>query len=83
MYYINHKINNLLILKKMTKFRLCCISSLLLIASVPWFFTGFRSSNFFGFPSWAFYSLSITLLYAIVTAIFFERYWPLFAGDKE
>jgi len=67
----------------MTKFKLCCISALLLIGSVPWFFTEFRSSNLFGFPSWAFYSLCITLLYAIVTAIFSQRYWSLFASDDE
>lgn len=65
----------------MKKFILCCISALLLIASVPWFFTEFRSSNLLGFPTWAFYSLSITLLYAIITAIFFQRYWSLFAND--
>jgi len=67
----------------MTKFWLCCISALLLILSVPWFFTEFRTSNLFGFPLWAFYSLCITLSYAIVTAIFFQRYWYLFAGDDE
>jgi len=67
----------------MTKFRLCCISTLLLIATVPWFFTEFRTSNLFGFPSWAFYSLCITFLYAIVTAIFFQRYWSLFANDDD
>ena len=67
----------------MTKFRLCCISALLLILSVPWVFTEFRTSNLFGFPLWAFYSLCITLSYAIATAIFFQRYWNLFAGDDE
>jgi hypothetical protein len=67
----------------MTKFRLCSVSALLLIASVPWFFTEFRTGNFFGFPLWAFYSLCITLLYAIVTAFFFQRYWTLFAGDED
>jgi hypothetical protein len=67
----------------MTKSRLCCISALILIASVPWFFTEFRAGNFFGFPLWAFYSLCITISYAIVTAIFFQRYWTLFAGDED
>jgi hypothetical protein len=68
---------------KMTKLRLCCISAVLLIASVPWFFTEFMTVNLFGFPSWAFYSLCITLLYAIVTAVFLQRYWSLFANDDD
>ncbi len=68
---------------KMTKLRLCCISAVLLIASVPWFFSEFRHGNFFGFPLWAFYSLCITLLYAIVTAVFLQRYWSLFADDDD
>ena len=65
----------------MTKLRLCCVSAFLLVVTVPWFFTEYRSSNILGFPSWAFYSICVTLVYAIVTAFFFERYWSLFAND--
>jgi hypothetical protein len=67
----------------MTKLRLCCISAFLLIATVPWFFTEYSSGNILGFPSWAFYSICVTLVYAIVTAAFFERYWSLFTGDEK
>ena len=67
----------------MTKLRLCFISALLIIATVPWFFTEFRPGNILGFLSWAFYSLCATLLYAIVTAFFFQRYWSLFADNDE
>ncbi len=65
----------------MTKLRLCCISAFLLIASVPWFFTEFRPGNILGLPSWAFYSIFVTIVYAIVTAVFLERYWSLFADE--
>ncbi len=65
----------------MTKFKLFCISTFLLIATVPWFFTEFRFDDVLGFPPWAFYSLCVTLVYAIVTAVILERYWSLFAND--
>ena len=65
----------------MTKLRVCLISAFLIVASVPWFFTEFISGNILGFPTWAFYSLCITILYAIVTACFFQRYWSLFADN--
>ncbi len=65
----------------MTKLRVCFISAFLIVASVPWFFTEFISGNILGFPTWAFYSLCITILYAMVTAFFFQRYWSLFADN--
>ncbi len=65
----------------MTKLRVCFISALILIASVPWFFTELMPGNILGFPTWAFYSLCITILYAIVIACFFQRYWSLFADN--
>ncbi len=68
---------------EMTKFRLCCVSAFLLIATVPWLFTENKYGDILGFPSWAFYSLCVTFVYAIVTAIFFERYWSLFDNDNE
>ena len=67
----------------MTKHRVCLISAILIIASVPWFFTEFMAGNILGFPIWAFYSLCVTILYAIVTACLFQRYWSLFADDEE
>ncbi len=67
----------------MTKLRVCLISAFLIVASVPWFFTEFISGNILGFPTWAFYSLCITILYAIVTVFFFQRYWSLFADNDE
>ncbi len=67
----------------MTKLRVCLISAILIIASVPWFFTEFMAGNILGFPIWAFYSLCVTILYAIVTAFFFQRYWSLFADSNE
>lgn len=65
----------------MTKFRLYLISAILIIATVPWFFTEFRTSQIFGFPPWAFYSLCITVLYAVVIAFFLQRYWSLLANN--
>jgi len=65
----------------MTKLRLCYISAFILIVTVPWFFKEYRSGDILGFPSWAFYSLCVTLVYAIVTAVFLERYWSLFDND--
>ena len=56
----------------MTKLRVCLISAFLIIASIPWFFTEFMSGNILGFPTWAFYSICVTILYAIVTACFFN-----------
>ncbi|MGR3179216.1 MAG: hypothetical protein ACUZ8E_14280 [Candidatus Anammoxibacter sp.] len=48
-----------------------------LLATIPWFFTEFRAVHIFGFPPWAFYSLCLTIVYAIVVAFFVGRYWSV------
>lgn len=59
------------------------IPLLILIASVPWFFTGESSRVILGFPAWGFYSLILSLIYAVVVAIFLKKFWSLSAQDEE
>ena len=59
------------------------IPVLILIASVPWFFTGTGGRAVMGFPPWAFYSLLISVLYAVVVAAFLKYYWAMSAEDAE
>ena len=59
------------------------ISFTALVITVPWFFTDFNEEIVFGFPLWALYSLSMSVLYAIIIAVLIERYWNVSAGEDE
>tara|TARA_Y100000590_G_scaffold318554_1_gene360447 strand:+ start:2743 stop:2895 length:153 start_codon:yes stop_codon:yes gene_type:complete len=37
--------------------------------------------SIFGFPIWALYSLSATFIYAIIIAIFLQKYWSVSASE--
>ena len=63
--------------------KLFIIPVVILLASVPWLFTGASDKVILGFPVWAFYSLVVTIIYAIVIAVFLKRYWSLSAGDDD
>ena len=61
--------------------KLFFIPLLILIASVPWFFTGASDRVILGFPAWGFYSIVFSVIYAVVIAVFLKRYWSLSAED--
>ncbi len=63
--------------------KLFIIPVAILVASVPWLFTRASDTVILGFPAWAFYSLVVTQIYAIVIAVFLKRYWQLSADEKE
>ncbi|MBU1099482.1 MAG: hypothetical protein KKA84_03680 [Bacteroidetes bacterium] len=65
----------------MTKSRIYIVISLLLFLSVPWFFTDPIPTEIYGLPSWGFYSLSVTILFAIVTAFLINRYWEKLSDE--
>ena len=51
------------------------ISVLVLILTVPWFFTHDSDKIVFGFPSWAFYSIAMTFGYAVLLVILIGVSW--------
>lgn len=67
----------------MNKLILFIILAVTLLATVPWFFTKHRHFHLFGFPPWAFYTLCLTIVYAIVVTVFTGRYWSLSANDND
>ncbi len=67
----------------MTRAKIYCITILILIASVPWFFFEGGAEHFLGLPAWALYSLAVTILYAVAVAFVLQRFWPLLAGATE
>jgi len=55
-----------------------------MVLSVPWFHTGSGPSpTVLGLPSWAAYSLGISLLNAAVAAWLISRHWDALAGDED
>lgn len=54
-----------------------------LIITVPWFFTDFTESHILGFPTWAFYTIVSSIIYAAVIFFFLERYWDVSKGQSE
>jgi len=54
-----------------------------LVLTVPWFFTNFDNKMVWGFPLWALYSISMSVLYAMLIAILIGRYWDISAGKDE
>ena len=47
----------------------------LLLFTVPWFFTNMNMHSILGFPDWALYSLIATLVYSIIISYFLKKYW--------
>lgn len=52
-------------------------------AATPWFFVDEWNVSIVGFPPWAFYSLLMTVVFALVVAIFIDRFWEVSAADAE
>ncbi|MFQ5963373.1 MAG: hypothetical protein ACE5KZ_03720 [Candidatus Scalinduaceae bacterium] len=67
----------------MSRLTLYIISILTLVATVPWFFSEEMDVQVFGFPPWAFYSICMTVLYAVVISVIIYRYWHVLAGDDD
>jgi hypothetical protein len=67
----------------MTRTRVFLSTILILIASVPWFFSEGSEDHYLGLPVWALYSLVVTFVYAVTVALILQRYWPMLAGDTE
>ncbi|MEL6924098.1 MAG: hypothetical protein AAFO94_08625 [Bacteroidota bacterium] len=47
----------------------------LLFLTVPWFFFGHSERSILGFPIWAFYSISLTLIYALSLIFLLGKVW--------
>ena len=67
----------------MTRTRLYILILLLILLTVPWFFSGIASIIVVGFPPWALYTLMATLIYAVITSYFLGKYWSLSAREGE
>ena len=66
----------------MTLIKLYVLNILLLLMTVPWFFKSTKMESIIGFPSWAFYALLSTFIYAICIFYFLHRYWAISASEK-
>ena len=67
----------------MTRSRLYSLILLLILPTVPWFFSGIDVNIVIGFPSWALYTILATLIYAIIISYFLEKYWSLSAREEQ
>ena len=67
----------------MTRARLYILILLLILLTVPWFFSGISSNILIGFPPWALYALLATLIYAIIISYLLGKYWSLSASEGE
>ena len=67
----------------MTRVALYVLSFLILIGTIPWFFSQLSASSIAGFPAWAFYSLTATACYGLIIALLLKKYWHLSSGEKE
>lgn len=67
----------------MTQGRLYILSFILVLFTVPWFFTEVRDETIVGMPGWAFYSVVAAAGYACAVAWLMQRYWSLSAGDGD
>ena len=56
-----------------------------LVFTVPWFFTDTEGpiATILGFPSWAFYALVSSFLYACLISFCLGRYWDVAAAGDE
>ena len=55
--------------------KLYLLNFLLLFLTVPWFFYNDSTDMIIGIPNWAFYSLLVTFLYAVITYVLIKKYW--------
>lgn len=62
--------------RKAQRFFWVAASIALLVLTVPWGFTSGSSTVWFGLPSWAFYSLLTSVVFALVVAIAVRVAWP-------
>ncbi len=66
----------------MRPIKLYLVNFLLIILTVPWFFFKGDLHIILGFPIWAFYSICMTFLYAIIICYFLKKYWFLSVTKK-
>lgn len=59
----------------MTPLRLFVITLFFLILTVPWWFHEPGQSTLLGLPSWALYSLGMTVFYMFLIAFCLKRFW--------
>jgi len=55
----------------------------LILLTIPWFFSGITSSIIIGFPSWALYTFIATFIFAIITSYLLGKYWNLSSRELE
>jgi len=67
----------------MTRIRLYILMLVLILLTIPWFFSGITSRIIVGFPSWALYTFIATLIFAIITSYILGKYWNLSARELE
>tara|TARA_B100001013_G_C24482950_1_gene392026 strand:- start:52 stop:270 length:219 start_codon:yes stop_codon:yes gene_type:complete len=60
-----------------------CLLVIFLALTVPWFYSEPRQEHVFGFPTWAFYSFLMTVVFAVVITLIIQVYWDLLAGEEE
>ena len=65
----------------MSRRKLNLLNFMILLMTVPWFFNNTKFESIMGFPYWAFYSLFLTLLYAIIIFYFLGKYWSISKSD--
>jgi len=67
----------------MTRFRLYLLIAIMLLLTVPWWFSASTEGRVFGMPVWAAYSLGMSVLFAVVMAALLSRFWNLSAGRDD
>ena len=67
----------------MTRLRLYLLIAVMLLLTVPWWFTEVSDRHVFGMPVWAAYSLGMSVLFAVVMVALLSRFWSLSAGRDD
>lgn len=67
----------------MSKYWIFPVIFILLLSNTPCFFHEPVMDRILGFPPWAFYSLVMMIIYAVVTCIFMSKYWTSLAEDAD
>lgn len=67
----------------MTRFRLWLVIAVLLIFTVPWWFTESSDSQMMGMPVWAAYSLGMSVLFAVAMVLLLKYFWRVSAGEDD
>ncbi|GAB5520131.1 MAG: hypothetical protein RhofKO_23820 [Rhodothermales bacterium] len=67
----------------MTRFRFALLSLLMVLLTVPWFYTTSDGATVLGFPSWGLYAVVTAALYAAFVTWALGRYWALMAGEAD